>query len=181
MDSVNMKSLISVMVGVCMLILFSFVFNNVHAQPMSAGNVTPGAITEPPTTPTTPTPATASTTNVTIDNSANDSLNIVDQTTNSTFRPGTVSDLKQTQVQIIPQNHSQVNQTSPSISAESRGFQLNERLLNYTNDAILGLNDDNDTRIQQNLVQIQDALIKAIGKPVVIIPAPAFEPNSDSE
>ena len=56
---------------------------------------------------------------------------------------------------------------------------MNERLLNYTNDAILALNDDNETAIQQNLVQIQNTLIKAIGKPVVIVPAPAFDIDSE--
>ena len=48
---------------------------------------------------------------------------------------------------------------------------MKERLLNYTNDAILALNDDNETAIQQNLVQIQNTLIKAIGN-LVIVPAP---------
>ena len=56
---------------------------------------------------------------------------------------------------------------------------MKERLLNYTNDAILALNDDNETAIQENLVQIQNTLIKAMGKPVVIVPAPAFDIDSE--
>ena len=62
------------------------------------------------------------------------------------------------------------NLTSPSLSDPL----FNEKLLNYTNNAILALNDDNETEIQRNLVQIQNELIKAIGKPVVIVPAPAL-------
>jgi hypothetical protein len=68
---------------------------------------------------------------------------------------------------------SQANQTDSII--KSSDSLMNERLLNYTNDAILALNDDNETAIQENLVQIQNTLIKAIGKPVVIVPAPAFD------
>ena len=72
---------------------------------------------------------------------------------------------------------SEANQTNSII--ESSDSLMNERLLNYTNDAILALNDDNETAIQQNLVQIQNTLIKAIGKPVVIVPAPAFDIDSE--
>ena len=72
---------------------------------------------------------------------------------------------------------SEANQTNSTI--ESSDSLMNERLLNYTNDAILALNDDNETAIQQNLVQIQNTLIKAIGKPVVIVPAPAFDIDSE--
>jgi hypothetical protein len=72
---------------------------------------------------------------------------------------------------------SQANQTDSII--KSSDSLMNERLLNYTNDAILALNDDNETAIQENLVQIQNTLIKAIGKPVVIVPAPAFDIDSE--
>ncbi len=72
---------------------------------------------------------------------------------------------------------SQANQTDSII--ESSDSLMNERLLNYTNDAILALNDDNETAIQENLVQIQNTLIKSIGKPVVIVPAPAFDIDSE--
>ena len=75
------------------------------------------------------------------------------------------------------QKPSEANQTNSII--ESSDSLMNERLLNYTNDAILALNDDNETAIQQNLVQIQNTLIKAIGKPVVIVPAPAFDIDSE--
>ena len=71
----------------------------------------------------------------------------------------------------------QDNQTAPTANLTSPSLSdplFNEKLLNYTNNAILALNDDNETEIQQNLVQIQNELIKAIGKPVVIVPAPAL-------
>lgn len=79
---------------------------------------------------------------------------------------------------------SQSNQTASEInlaSSPSSNPMLNEKLLNYTNNAILALNEDNETEIQRNLVIIQDELIKAIGKPVVIVPAPALITDSDSE
>jgi hypothetical protein len=56
---------------------------------------------------------------------------------------------------------------------------LTEKLLNYTNNAIIALSDDNETEIQRNLVQIQNELIEAIDKPVVIVPAPALITGSD--
>ena len=79
--------------------------------------------------------------------------------------------------QAEPQVQSQANQTN--FTSDSSDLLMKERLLNYTNDAILALNDDNETAIQQNLVQIQNTLIKAIGKPVVIVPAPALNLDSD--
>ena len=79
--------------------------------------------------------------------------------------------------QAEPQVQSQANQTNST--SDSSDLLMKERLLNYTNDAILALNDDNETAIQQNLVQIQNTLIKAIGKPVVIVPAPALNLDSD--
>jgi hypothetical protein len=79
--------------------------------------------------------------------------------------------------QAEPQVQSQANQTNST--PDSSDLLMKERLLNYTNDAILALNDDNETAIQQNLVQIQNTLIKAIGKPVVIVPAPALNLDSD--
>ena len=79
--------------------------------------------------------------------------------------------------QAEPQIQSQANQTTST--SDSSDLLMKERLLNYTNDAILALNDDNETAIQQNLVQIQNTLIKAIGKPVVIVPAPALNLDSN--
>jgi hypothetical protein len=56
---------------------------------------------------------------------------------------------------------------------------MSKRLLNYANYAILALNDNNETTIQENLVQIRNTLIKSTGKPVVIVPAPGFDIDSE--
>jgi hypothetical protein len=85
------------------------------------------------------------------------------------------ADINQSELQI----QSPANQTNSTSATDSSDLLMKERLLNYTNDAILALNDDNETAIQQNLVQIQNTLIKAIGKPVVIVPAPAIDLDSD--
>ena len=50
------------------------------------------------------------------------------------------------------------NSTTPQIIDQ----HLTEKLLNYTNNAIIALSDDNETEIQRNLVQIQNELIEAI-------------------
>lgn len=174
MNSKNIRSLTPAC-GICMLVLFIFSFNGANAQPVTPVNVTPG-------TSNTTSPATLPIVNVTRDNSSTfDSLNTLNQTANQTSPNVAVQELNQTGILATPPNQSQVNQTTLSGSSTSSGFQLNEKLLNYTNNAILALNEDNETEIQQNLVQIQDALIKAIGKPVVIIPAPAFGSDSDSD
>ena len=59
--------------------------------------------------------------------------------------------------------------------------KMNEKLLNYTNTAILALNEDNTDVAQDSLVQIQNALINASGKQVVIVPAPAAVPTSPDD
>ncbi|MBA2440417.1 MAG: hypothetical protein H0V50_07060 [Thermoleophilaceae bacterium] len=58
---------------------------------------------------------------------------------------------------------------------------MNEKLLNYTNAAILTLNDDNSSGAQESLVQIQNALIDASGKQVVVVPAPAVQSDENSD
>ncbi len=58
---------------------------------------------------------------------------------------------------------------------------MNEKLLNYTNTAILALNDDNISSAQDSLVQIQNELINASGKQVIVIPAPALSTDDDEE
>jgi hypothetical protein len=93
--------------------------------------------------------------------------------TNQNVSQITPADINQAEQEM----QSQANQTSST--SDSSDLLMKEKLLNYTNDAILALNDDNETAIQQNLVQIQNILIEAIGKPVVIIPAPAIDLDSD--
>lgn len=82
---------------------------------------------------------------------------------------------EQAQQQLSQANQSQTNQS------KSQDPKMNEKLLNYTNTAILALNEDNTSAAQDSLVQIQNALINASGKQVTIVPAPAVAPSSSSD
>ncbi|HEX5186310.1 MAG TPA: hypothetical protein VFV86_05410 [Nitrososphaeraceae archaeon] len=72
-------------------------------------------------------------------------------------------------------------QAASNQSKQQQDPKMNEKLLNFTNAAILALNDDNTSAAQDNLVQIQNELINASGKQVVIIPAPAVVPSSSDD
>ncbi len=85
---------------------------------------------------------------------------------------------EQAQQQLEQSNQTQQQQTNQS----KQGPEMNEKLLNYTNAAILALNDDNTSAAQDNLIQIQNALINASGKQVVVVPASAVSPDeADSD
>jgi acetate kinase len=75
-------------------------------------------------------------------------------------------------------NQQQLPQTNQT---QQQDPELGEKLLNYTNAAILALNDDDIGAAQDNLVQIQNELINSSGKQVVIIPAPAVAPSSSDD
>ena len=80
------------------------------------------------------------------------------------------------------QQLAQANQTqSQTNQSKQQDPEMNEKLLNYTNAAILALNDDNTSAAQDNLVQIQNALINASGKQIVVVTAPAVSPSSSSD
>ncbi len=81
----------------------------------------------------------------------------------------------QQQLQQSNQTQQQANQ-----SKQQQDPEMNEKLLNYTNVAILALNEDDTDTAQDSLVQIQNALINASGKQVVVVPAPAVTSNEDS-
>ena len=86
---------------------------------------------------------------------------------------------EQAQEQLNQTNQTQQQQTNQS---KQQDPQMNEKLLNYTNAAILALDNNDESAAQQNLVQIQNALINASGKQVVVIPAPAIQSDEeDSE
>jgi uncharacterized glyoxalase superfamily metalloenzyme YdcJ len=93
-----------------------------------------------------------------------------------------VGETNQTNQTSVPNT---INQTQPqqqaNQSSKQQDPQMIEKLLNYTNVGILALNDDNTTAAQDSLVQIQNALINASGKEVVIIPAPAFQIDDDED
>ena len=89
----------------------------------------------------------------------------------------------QQQKEQAQQQLAQTNQTqSQGNQSKQQDPKMNEKLLNYTNAAILALNDGNTDVAQSNLVEIQNALINASGKQVVVVPAPAVSAdNSDGE
>ena len=94
--------------------------------------------------------------------------------------------LQQANQQLAQANQTQqqlANQTQQQASNQSKQQdpQMNEKLLNFANNAILALNDDNTTAAQDSIVQIQKALINASGKQVVIIPAPAVASSDDDD
>ncbi|WP_159357476.1 hypothetical protein [Candidatus Nitrosocosmicus sp. SS] len=80
------------------------------------------------------------------------------------------------------QTQQQANQTQQQANqTQQQDPKMNEKLLNYTNAAILALNDDNTEAAQTSLQQIQSALINATGKQVVIVPAPAISSSDESD
>ena len=81
----------------------------------------------------------------------------------------------------IQQQQTNQTQSQQGNQSKQQDPKMNEKLLNYTNAAILALNDDNTSAAQDNLVQIQNALINASGKQVVVIPAPAVSSPSDDD
>ena len=89
----------------------------------------------------------------------------------------------QQQKQQAQQQLQQANQTQqqPANQSKQQDPKMNEKLLNYTNAAILALNDDNTSAAQASLQQIQSALINASGKQVVVVPAPAVPSSDDSD
>jgi len=110
------------------------------------------------------------------------SSNIYGQTmvnTNQTNQTSGQNTTQQAQQQLAQANQTQ--QQSANQSSKQQDPQMNEKLLNYTNAAILALNDDNTSAAQDNLVEIQNALINASGKQVVIVPAPAVSSPSDED
>ncbi len=99
--------------------------------------------------------------------------------TNQTNQTSGQNTTQQAQQQLAQANQTQ--QQSANQSSKQQDPQMNEKLLNYTNAAILALNDDNTSAAQDNLVEIQNALINASGKQVVIVPAPAASSPSDED
>jgi acetate kinase len=95
--------------------------------------------------------------------------------TNQTNQTSGQNATEQIQQQQANQTQQQANQT------KQQDPKMNEKLLNYTNAAILALNDDNSSGAQENLVQIQNALINASGKQVVVVPAPTVSSPSDDD
>jgi acetate kinase len=101
---------------------------------------------------------------------------------NQTSGQNTTQQSQQELEQANQQQLAQTNQTQQQANqSKQQDPELGEKLLNYTNAAILALNDDDIGAAQDNIVQIQKELINASGKQVVIIPAPAVAPSSSDD
>jgi acetate kinase len=108
------------------------------------------------------------------------SSNIYGQIISQTNRTNQTSGQNTTQQ--AQQQLAQTNQTQQQANQSKQQHpELGEKLLNYTNAAILALNDDDIGAAQDKIVQIQKELINASGIQVVIIPAPAVAPSSSDD
>lgn len=72
-----------------------------------------------------------------------------------------------------PQTNNQTNQSiGQNMTQQQSQPQMKEKLLNYTNTAIIALENDDESVVQQNLVNIQETLLNATDKQIVVVPAP---------
>ena len=102
---------------------------------------------------------------------------------NQTNQISDQNSIQQTQQQLEQANQqlAQANQTQQQVSNQTvqPDHKMIEKLLNFTNAAILALNEDDTSAAEDNLGQIQNALINASGKQVVIVPAPAVSTSDE--
>jgi len=71
--------------------------------------------------------------------------------------------------------YGQQNQTTPQSNQTSN---LNiEDLIKFSNNAVIAFESDNDAALTQNLVEIQNSIIKSTGSQVIRIPADAIVSN----
>jgi ribosome-binding ATPase YchF (GTP1/OBG family) len=101
--------------------------------------------------------------------------------TNQTSQQNTTQQAQQQLQQAEQQMQQAQEKLQQSNQSKSQDPKMNEKLLNYTNAAILALNNNDENAAQQSLVQIQSALINASGKQVVVIPAPAVQPDTEED
>jgi hypothetical protein len=88
----------------------------------------------------------------------------------------------QQQLQQTEQQAQQANQTQQQANqSKQQDPKMNEKLLNYTNAAILALNDDNKDAAQSNLALIQTALINETGKQVIVVPTPEVSTDDSDD
>jgi len=103
--------------------------------------------------------------------------------TNQLNQTSIQNNTNQTQQQLEQANQqlAQANQTQEQVSNQTQqpDSKMIEKLLNFTNTAILALNEDDISVAEDNLGQIQNTLINASGKQVVIVPAPAVSTSDE--
>ena len=64
-----------------------------------------------------------------------------------------------------------VNQSGQSMSEP----QMNEKLLIYTNMAIIALDDSDEDVVQENLMKIQGTILNSTDKQIIVVPSSAME------
>ncbi len=93
---------------------------------------------------------------------SNANVNVLGQAANQTMAKANQTMAKANQTM------AKANQTA---KPQKSKITMNEKLLNFTNQAILAFKDKNRTGEVNSLKQIQSALINASGKQVVIVPS----------
>ncbi len=93
---------------------------------------------------------------------SNANVNVLGQAANQTMAKANQTMAKANQTM------AKANQTA---KPQKSKITMNEKLLNFTNQAILAFKDKNRTGEVNSLKQIQNALINASGKQVVIVPS----------
>lgn len=88
----------------------------------------------------------------------------------------------QQQLQQTEQQAQQANQTQQQANqSKQQDLNINENLLNYTNAAILALNNDNTDAAQSDLALIQTALINETGKQIIVVPTPEVSTDESDD
>jgi len=64
-----------------------------------------------------------------------------------------------------------MNQSGQSMSEP----QMNEKLLIYTNMAIIALDDSDEDVVQENLMKIQGTILNSTDKQIIVVPSSAME------
>ena len=105
-----------------------------------------------------------------------DDTDQTNQTNGQNSTEQTVQQLEQANQQLAQANQTQQQVSNQTVQPDPK---MIEKLLNFTNAAILALNEDDTSAAEDNLGQIQNALINASGKQVVIVPAPAVSTSDE--
>lgn len=87
-----------------------------------------------------------------------------------------IVDGESNQTNLGQQEQTQMQQgemTNQTNSGQQGQPEMNERLLNFTNNAIIALENDDEDMLEQSLLQIQGTLLNATDKQIIVIPASA--------
>lgn len=82
----------------------------------------------------------------------------------------------QQQNQTSQQSQQPQQQKNQSISQDSK---MHEQLLNYTNMALIELENDDSSAVEQNLLNIQQTLLNATNKQVVVVPESVMDSEQE--